>query len=123
MRGYRENLLLADEAAVGSAELAQPFSLKRGGNGERPDWTAFTISAFADGGIAHNRVSPQPQPERIASVGVGTTWTPAAWLFARVSYARALYHVGTPGRRDLQDRGFAFRVVFHPLPLLFGRRL
>ena len=118
VRGYRESLLLADEAAVGSIELAQPFDLggrRRGVGAFR--WGAFTASAFADGGLAHNRVAPQPLPRALASVGARLAWSPAEWLGGTVTFGQPLRQVLAAGNRDLQDRGFSFQISIHPLGL------
>lgn len=117
VRGYRENALLADEALVGSIELAQPINLfgARQIGGFEPG--NFTFSAFADMGTVNNRNSPEPSERMIASLGVSAAWTPAPWLFARITYGKALVDLPTPGRRDLQDRGISFRITIRPLKL------
>ncbi len=118
VRGYRASLLLADEAAVGSIELAQPFDLarKRGG-ASAFRWGAFTISAFADGALVRNRVAPQPLPKAVASVGGRLAWTPADWLSGSVTFGQALKQVVAAGSIDLQDRGFGFQLTVHPIGL------
>jgi len=119
VRGYRETLALADTGAVGSFELAQPFSLSRNGhNSNRTDWGAFSLSAFTDGALLKNRRAPQPALDRIGSVGVSLAWVPSDAISARVTYARALVDAVPAGSRDLQDRGFQFRVTVRPLLLL-----
>lgn len=124
VRGYRESLLLADEAVVGSIELAQPFDLgrRRGGAGSFR-WGAFTASVFADGALAHNRVAPAPVPKAVASIGGRLAWTPADWLSGSVTFGQALKRVVVPGSTDLQDRGFTFQLTLHPLrlPSVFSR--
>ncbi|WP_421850226.1 ShlB/FhaC/HecB family hemolysin secretion/activation protein [Novosphingobium sp.] len=118
VRGYRESLLLADEAGVGSIELAQPFDLaRRRGGASAFRWGAFTISAFADGALARNRVAPQPLPKAIASVGGRLAWTPADWLSGSVTFGQALRQVVVAGSTDLQDRGFSFQLTVHPIGL------
>jgi hemolysin activation/secretion protein len=119
VRGYRENLILSDTGAFASAELAQPFSLDGGrrGNG-RMDWGAFTASGFVDGGVARNRHGPNPDPASLSSVGASLAWTPSEALFARLTYAKALRDAALPGDRDMQDRGFEFRVTVRPLAWL-----
>ena len=118
VRGYRETLLLADTGAVGSIELAQPFSVSRRGRDARgTDWGAFSLSGFVDGAILHNRVAPQPVPRSIGSVGASLAWVPSDAISARITYARALSKVTPVGSRDLQDRGFQFRLTFYPLRL------
>lgn len=121
VRGYRENLILSDSGAFASAELARAFSLDGGRRGWAGfDWGAFTASVFADGGIARNRNGPDPEPDSLGSLGVGLAWTPSDAVTAHVAYAKALRDAPAVGERDLQDRGFEFRVVVRPLAL-FGR--
>ena len=119
VRGYRETLALVDGGAIGSLELAQPFSLSRSGRDAKgTDWGAFSVSAFTDGAILRNRRAPQPVPRAIASVGVSLAWTPSDAITARVTYARALVDAVPVGTRDRQDRGIQFRLTLRPF-LLF----
>lgn len=120
VRGYRETAVLADAGAIGSIELAQPFSISgRAARSGRADWGRFAVSAFVDGGYAHNREPPRPDPDWLASAGVSLAWTPSDAIFARITYARRLLGTVFVGERDLQDRGFQFAIVIRPL-LLFG---
>ena len=117
VRGYRENLLLADKGAVGSLELAQPIRLAgRQSRSSSFDWGAVTVSAFADGAYMRNHSAPQPE-HRIYSVGASIAWTPADALFARLTYGKALHQVDAAGKRNLQDRGLQFRLTVYPLRL------
>ncbi len=116
VRGYRETLLLGDTGLYGSAELALPFSLS-GRRNRGFDWGAFTVSAFVDGATLHNRSDPQPAPQSVASVGASLAWVPSEAIFARVTFAQGLRDVPQIGSRDLQDRGFQFRLVVRPLAL------
>lgn len=117
VRGYRESLYLADRGAVGSVELAYPFSLSgsrgKGGAG----WASFIVSAFADGAWFRNAEAPQPGRGTIASVGATLSWAPGPWLRATVAYGHALNKVELPQSRDLQDRGVHFAVTVNPLSL------
>ena len=118
VRGYRETLLLSDTGAIGSIELAQPFSLSsRGRDARGTDWGAFSVSGFVDGAILHNRVGPQLVPRSIGSVGASLAWVPSDAISARVTYAHALSEAVPVGSRDLQDRGFQFRLTVFPLRL------
>ena len=120
VRGYRENLILADEGLIGSVEMTQPFSLtgaRRAGRGI--DWGAFAISAFAEGATVRNAGPPQPGTRSIYSVGGSLAWAPSDALFAKLSYGHALKDIAQSGTRDMQDRGFHFRVTVRPLRL-FG---
>ena len=119
VRGYRETLALVDTGMVGSVELAQPFSLSRSGrDAQGTDWGAFSLSAFADGALLRNRRDPQPVPDRLGSVGASLAWVPSEAISARITYARALVDAVPVGSRDLQDRGFQFRLTLRPF-LLF----
>jgi hemolysin activation/secretion protein len=118
VRGYRETLLLADSGAIGSVELAQPFSLTRNGrDANGTDWGAFSIAAFVDGAYVRNRVAPQPGLDALGSIGTSLTWAPSDAISAQVSYARALVDAVPVGSRSLQDRGFQFRITVRPFQL------
>jgi hemolysin activation/secretion protein len=118
VRGYRENLLLADTGAIGSLELACPLTVGKPFCGTTTDWTTVRVAVFADGAYVHNRVAPQPAPGGIASVGVSGAWNPSAAFAARLTYGYGLVHVEESGPRDLQDRGVSFSVTVHPLQLI-----
>ena len=45
-------------------------------------------------------------------------WVPSEAVSARITYARALAEVAPVGSRDVQDRGFQFRLAVRPF-LLF----
>jgi hemolysin activation/secretion protein len=120
VRGYRETLALVDRAAIGSIELSQPFNLAgRSANGFNPG--AFALSVFADGAVLGNARFQQPVPTELASVGASLEWNPSDAISARITYARALIDAPQVGSRDLQDRGFQFRITIRPLALLRGR--
>lgn len=119
VRGYRENVLFADEALLGSVELALPVRLAgRSASEARGRLATVVVSTFADGAVLRNRGTSQPAPAHIASLGVMLEWNPADWLRATGVFGQALNTVPPPGDRDLQDRGFAFRLIFRPLALL-----
>jgi hemolysin activation/secretion protein len=113
VRGYRENLLLADRGVVGSVELARAVRLG-GRPGATFDWGAFTVSVFADGAYMRNYEPPHPE-RAIYGVGASLVWSPSDALSARVTYAEDLKYVEPAGRINLQDRGFQFRVTTRPL--------
>lgn len=119
VRGYRETLVLTDMGAVGSVELAQPFSLtKGGGDGQGLDWGAFTATVFVDGGMLDNREIADPASDRLLSIGAGLTWRPSPGFQATLVYGHALKDAVAPGQRDLQDRGIHFAITLRPLKLL-----
>ncbi|MCB2060739.1 MAG: ShlB/FhaC/HecB family hemolysin secretion/activation protein [Novosphingobium sp.] len=115
VRGYRETLLLADTGISGSLELAQSFSLT--GKSGAFDIGRFTLSAFVDGALLHNREGPQPVPNELYSIGASLAWNPSSAISARVSYGHALKDVQRVGSKDLQDHGVHFSIVLRPLEL------
>jgi hemolysin activation/secretion protein len=118
VRGYRENLILADRALFGSAELGYNFSLTGAArDADSFDWGAFRLSAFLDGAVADNDRAPEPLPKEIASVGASLAWQPSDAILARVTYAEALKDAGRIGKQTLQDKGFQFFVTVRPLKL------
>jgi hemolysin activation/secretion protein len=118
VRGYRESLILADTGVTGSAELAKSFSLSgRRGTATAVDWGAFSASVFADGAVLRNVEGSQPVPKEIASVGASLSWIPSEAISARVTFARALVDAPIVGTRDLQDRGFHFRITIRPFAM------
>jgi hemolysin activation/secretion protein len=121
VRGYRENLILADRGVVGSVELAQPFSLSGGRRAtDGVDLGAFTASVFADAGWTDNVGPADPSPRWIAGAGASLLWTPSDAFSARATYAASLRDAAIVGRRDLQDRGFQFFITVRPLLLFTG---
>lgn len=117
VRGYRENLALADEGLIGSLELAHPLRLAPRRSGAAFDWGAFSVAAFTDAAALHNKHAPQPD-HRLWSVGAALAWTPSDALSAQVTYGLRLGPRFQVAERDLQDHGIAFRVTVHPLRAL-----
>jgi hemolysin activation/secretion protein len=122
VRGYRENIFLVDKGAIGSAELAWSFSLTEKAK-RRPDFDpgAFSVSGFVDAAVAGTNEGPQPPRRFIAGVGASLAWTPSDALRIWGAKGFALHDVPRSGSRDLQDRGWHFRVTVDPLRL-FRRR-
>jgi hemolysin activation/secretion protein len=115
VRGYRENILLADQGIVASLELVQPLRLSgRRGAAQGFDWGAVSVSAFVDGAAMRNHDAPQPR-RTIYSVGSSLTWTPTDAVSAQITYGRALQEIEPPGRRNIQDRGLQARITVYPL--------
>lgn len=118
VRGYRENLILADRALFGSVEVGYNVSLTGAArDADSFDWGAFRLSAFVDGALADNDRAPEPLPKEIASVGASLAWQPSDAILARVTYAEALKDAGRIGKQTLQDKGFQFFVTVRPLRL------
>ncbi|HEY0837850.1 MAG TPA: ShlB/FhaC/HecB family hemolysin secretion/activation protein [Azospirillum sp.] len=110
VRGYRENLMVRDNAVVASAELRLPVAhaaLADGGG----DTGAVQLAAFVDAGRAWNRRGDTPGPAAVWSAGVGVLWAPAPGAGLALYYGHALRDVDLPGPRSLQDRGVHFRIT------------
>jgi hemolysin activation/secretion protein len=115
VRGYRENILLADRGLAGTVEIAQPLRLSPVRGGARAfNWDAFVVSAFLDGAVVRNAKPPQPDPN-LSSIGASIAWTPSEAFFAQVTYAKYLKFVDAAGASSLQDKGWTFRVTLRPL--------
>lgn len=117
VRGYRENLLLTDEGAIGSIELSQRFSIS-GRDKAAFDWGAFAIAGFVDGARLRNSGAAPTPTKSLYSVGASLSWVPSDAIVARVTYGYSLKDTGNLGRRDLQDRGIHFGITVFPLRLL-----
>ena len=115
VRGYRENLLLADQGALGSIELLHPFDLFEDQGSKRFNPGAFIFSIFADAGLGRNRLVPDPRPGEIVSVGAQLSWVPSDAIEVTASYGEALIEPVGIVNRDLQDKGIHFRVTIRPL--------
>ncbi len=121
VRGYRENLLLADNGLVASVELAQPISLSgRQGRGGPFDWGAFTISGFVDAARLRNHRPPEPGPTLLGA-GAAAAWTPSDWMSAQLTYGVALKKRPPVAETDIQDHGLNFRLTVRPLRALRRR--
>ncbi|HYD64187.1 ShlB/FhaC/HecB family hemolysin secretion/activation protein [Azospirillum sp.] len=110
VRGYRENLMVRDNALVGSVELRVPVAhaaLADGGG----DTGAVQVAAFADAGRAWNRRGDAAGPGSVWSVGTGVLWAPLPGASVVVYYGHGLRDVDLPGPRSLQDRGVHFRIT------------
>jgi hemolysin activation/secretion protein len=115
VRGYRENLLLADSGLLGSLELARPIHFGGGRSGAGGfDWGAFSLTAFTDAAALRNYRPPQPG-DAIYSVGAAIAWTPSDALSAQLTWGVPLNKVSLAGAKDLQDRGVYFAVTLRPL--------
>lgn len=101
VRGYRENQIVRDQGVATSLELRIPVQPWEGRLG------LFQLAPFADFGHATNRRNPTPDPENLASVGIGLLWRLGP-VDASIYWGHPLVHVDTSG--DLQDQGVQFRV-------------
>jgi hemolysin activation/secretion protein len=111
VRGYRENLLVRDQAVIASVELRIPIV-------QNAPWAEFLqLVPFSDYGYAKNRDLPSFDPRSIYSVGLGFRWgvplmkSPAELkLDFEFYWGYALKDVSTPDY-DIQDDGIHFQIA------------
>ncbi len=115
VRGYRENLLLADSGVMGRIEITHALNVGGSPDPSRFNWGAFRLGVFGDYATTRNEFGENPDPAIISSAGMTIEWAPSAAVRANVSYGLAFEDVAQPAQRDLQDDGIHFRIEIHPL--------
>jgi hemolysin activation/secretion protein len=110
VRGYRENTLVRDDAVLASFESR--FPLLRFASGE----DRLQFAQFVDFGHAWNAKGETPDPQTLASVGVGLRWMILPQERARfeVYWGQQLNHVRS-GEGNLQDHGIHLQLVMQVL--------
>jgi hemolysin activation/secretion protein len=116
VRGYRENSLIRDNAFLASVESRIPLLTFPTGE------PRLQFAQFVDMGRAWNAKGPTPDPQTVASVGVGLRWS-----FLPQERARLEVYWGAPlnfnqlhrpqgdSRDHLQDNGLHVQVVVQVL--------
>lgn len=106
VRGYRQDLLLTDNAFLASAELRYPILRIPEVGG------LLQITPFVDYGTGSNRSgNPKFKPSDLASVGVGLLWQ-SNNLSARFDYGVPLVYVKSRNDETLQESGLYFSIVY-----------
>ena len=110
VRGYRENTLVRDDAVLASFESR--FPLLQFPSGE----DRLQFAQFVDFGHAWNAKGETPDPQTLASVGVGLRWSILPQERARfeVYWGQQLNHV-RGGEDNLQDYGIHLQLVVQVL--------
>jgi hemolysin activation/secretion protein len=111
VRGYRENLLVRDQALITSLELRIPIV-------QNAAWAEYLqLVPFSDYGYAKNKDLPTFYPRSIYSVGLGLRWgvplmkSPAELkLDFEFYWGYALVDVNPPDH-NLQDDGIHFQIA------------
>jgi len=111
VRGYRENLLVRDQAFIASVELRIPIV-------RNVPWAGdLQLVPFSDYGYAKNRDLPSLDPRSIYSVGLGLRWgvplmkSPAELkLDFELYWGYALKDVSAPDH-NIQDEGIHFQIA------------
>lgn len=111
VRGYRQNLLLRDRAAVGTLEVRWPLW-------KWEERVRVVGAAFLDGAYARDsRPLPDAIPRTLGSAGVGLIATLPLGVSLRIDAAYPNRRWLTP-KVDAQDRGVHFQVIWNVAELL-----
>ncbi|MCC5609693.1 ShlB/FhaC/HecB family hemolysin secretion/activation protein [Nostoc sp. CHAB 5834] len=111
VRGYRQDLLLANNGALASVELRLPIV-------RVPQWDGvMQVTPFVDVGTAWNNSSSidenNTNTNTLASVGLGLRWLQGNNFNAGVEWGIPLVSVDTQGN-TLQENGLYFFVQYNP---------
>ena len=108
VRGYRQDLLLTDNGWVASVEFRYPILRVLDGDG------VLQIIPFFDYGIGWNTSNiPNPNPQNLASLGVGLQWRYKQNLFAKLEYGIPLITVDID-KNTWQENGIYFSIQYFP---------
>ena len=109
VRGYRQDLLLADNGAFASVELRQPIARVSQWNG------LLQVTPFVDVGTAWNNSSSRDEnnTNTLASAGLGLRWSQGNNFTAGIEWGIPLVSVDTQ-RNTLQENGLYFFVQYNP---------
>lgn len=106
VRGYRQDLLLTDNALLASAEVRLPILRVREWDG------VLQIAPFIDFGTAWNVDLQDPDPQTLVGIGAGLVWRQER-LSARLDVGFPLVDVEAR-ERTWQENGVYFSIVFNP---------
>lgn len=104
VRGYRQNQLVTDNGVVGGVEVRIPLA---------SEVETLQLIPFFDIGTGWNNRSDNPDPQTLASLGLGLQWQPLKGLSLRTDYGIPLVERGDSGN-SLQENGFNFSVRYQP---------
>lgn len=108
VRGYSQDLLLADNGLFGSAELRFPLFTSRDGS------TQLEIHPFFDFGTVWNTDSADPSPNGLASIGVGLSFDLDDVLSAKLDWGIPLTEVDNRGRDIIERQELYFSLEWRP---------
>ncbi|NJK48782.1 ShlB/FhaC/HecB family hemolysin secretion/activation protein [Candidatus Gracilibacteria bacterium] len=104
--GYRQNLVLTDNGFFAGAEVRLPVL-------RVPEWQAvLQVIPFVNYGIGWNTNIDTPDPNDLASVGVGLLWRQGDDLNIRLDWGIPLMDVEGE-KRTWQENGFYFTIQYN----------
>jgi hemolysin activation/secretion protein len=108
VRGYRQDFLLTDNGAFASAEVQVPVLRVPQING------VLQIIPFVDFGVGWNSSDREnPDPNTLASVGLGLRWSQGERFTARLDWGIPLISVDSR-ERTWQENGLYFSIQYNP---------
>ncbi|MCL6436133.1 MAG: ShlB/FhaC/HecB family hemolysin secretion/activation protein [Leptolyngbyaceae cyanobacterium HOT.MB2.61] len=107
VRGYRQDAILSDNGLFASAEVRIPIWRIPSING------LLQVAPFVDLGTTWNRSDdPEPDPNTLASVGVGLRFQMSDRLSARFDWGQRLISIGGE-KKTLQEKGLYFSLIYN----------
>jgi hemolysin activation/secretion protein len=108
VRGYRQDYLLTDNGAFASAEVQIPIL-------RLPQIDSiFQVIPFVDFGVAWNSSNrDNPDPNTLASVGLGLRWIQGDRFTARLDWGIPLVSVDSRDK-TWQENGLYFSLIYNP---------
>ena len=108
VRGYRQNALLTDNGFSASTEVRLPIL-------KVPEWQGvLQLIPFVDYGIGWNSAGlPNPDPQSLASVGIGLQWRQGDNFTARFDWGIPLVDIDSR-KRTWQENGLLFSIQWNP---------
>lgn len=88
VRGYSENLVLADSGLVGSVEVSRAFNLTGIRTGF--NWGSFRAGVFAEAATLENNAEIDETSSSLTSIGASFVWTPSPAFNAEIAYGHGL---------------------------------
>ncbi|GAP96799.1 ShlB/FhaC/HecB family hemolysin secretion/activation protein [Leptolyngbya sp. NIES-2104] len=104
LRGYRQNEIVTDNGVTGLVEVRIPVS-------RNP--SIVQLQPFLEFGTGWNNRTDNPDPQWLASLGLGVQWQITPSVLLRVDYGVPLIQVQDE-RNAIQDRGFYFSIRYNP---------
>ena len=108
VRGYRQDFLLADNGLSASAEVRLPIARIR-------QWdSVLQLTPFVEFGTAWNRGDrEEPDPDTLASVGLGLRWQMGDRFTAQFDWGIPLVSVDA-SKDTWQENGLYFSIIYNP---------
>ncbi|HEY9691079.1 MAG TPA: ShlB/FhaC/HecB family hemolysin secretion/activation protein [Oculatellaceae cyanobacterium] len=115
IRGYRQDVLLSDNGAFASAELRIPIlKISQRVNSDTPRYQGvLQLTPFVDLARAWNSKGTNPDPNTLASVGMGLLWQQGDRLTLRLDWGIPLVKVDSRPR-TWQENGLYFSIIYNP---------